>query len=163
MSAGAPLFALFAKCGKPLTDLDSNELPVGRAEGLNPLPRTSNFSPQTSSIHRHVPLRSASPPARFTVEKFMVTGHNRHARPHPRSSEARRDSDLCRARFQPRRRPMRLTLSTACADSPAQSPPFDAEVRAIRRGSLATRHSPLAAAILIYGTGIRNHSKSLKT
>jgi len=81
----------------------------------------------------------------------------------------------CRAGFQPRRKPTRLRPPTACAGVPAQSPPYVVDLRAFRRGPLATAF-PWPPAVwrpalgvrqqcggLIYGTGIRNHSKALKT
>src|SRR6202166_4169955 len=57
------------------------------------------------------------------------------------------------------------------AESSAQSPPYGVDVRDLLCGPLATHHSPLATAFpwppavwrLIYGTGIRNHAKPLKT
>jgi hypothetical protein len=71
--------------------------------------------------------------------------------------------NLCRAGFKPRRRQMLLRPSTACAGSPAQSPPYGVDVRAVLEGPLATNHSTLATVFLIYGTGIRNRAKPLKT
>jgi hypothetical protein len=120
-----------------------------------------------------------------------------------------------RAGFKPRRKPMLLCLPTACAESPAQSPPHGVDIRAFRRVQLATRSQlrkieprsnsvapgakarlealvtagmnprpsmpdicemacndeflaaafpwPPAAWRLIYGTGIRNRAKPLKT
>jgi hypothetical protein len=72
--------------------------------------------------------------------------------------------DPCRAGFKPRRKQMLVSLLTTCAcppdfwraESPAQLPPCGVEVRAFRQG-------PLVAAFLIYGTGIRNRAKWLKT
>jgi hypothetical protein len=57
------------------------------------------------------------------------------------------------------------------AESSAQFPPYGVDVRHFLCGPLATHHSPLATAFpwppavwrLIYGTGIRNHAKPLKT
>jgi hypothetical protein len=88
---------------------------------------------------------------------------------------------------------MPLSLTTACAGSLAQLPPYDVEGRAFFGVSLVpgsdhepgsrcpvcasrsnlrdavsaryrdTNHSTLATAFLIYGTGIRNRAKPLKT
>jgi hypothetical protein len=88
--------------------------------------------------------------------------------PAPRPSVARwccegGSGSQVRAGFKPRRKQMVLRPTTACAVSPAQLPPCGVAVRAILRGLLATQHSPLATAFLIYGTGIRNRAKPLKT
>jgi hypothetical protein len=69
-------------------------------------------------IHRHVPLHSAFAPAMLSMESPIVACEKQHAR---------RPSDLCRAGFQPRHKPTGLCPSTACAASPAQSPPYDAD------------------------------------
>jgi hypothetical protein len=66
---------------------------------------------------------------------------------------------------------MPLCPSTACAGSLAQLLTYGLAVRALFGGSLATSLSSLATAFpwppavwrLIYGTGIRNRAKSLKT
>jgi hypothetical protein len=44
------------------------------------------------------------------------------------------------AGFKPRHKPTRLSPSTACADLPAQSPPYDVDVRACLSGSMFTNH-----------------------
>jgi hypothetical protein len=84
------------------------------------------------------------------------------------------ESDHCRAPFvrpgrfrgagsEPRHRSMWVYHSTACAGSLAQLLTYGLAVRALFGGSLATSHASLATAFLIYGTGIRNAAKSLKT
>jgi hypothetical protein len=78
-------------------------------------------------------------------------------------AQASRRSDLCGAGFQSRRKQMVLGPTTACAGSPAQFRTYAVDVRTCLPGSLVTRHLSLVTGFLIYGTGIRNRAKPLKT
>jgi hypothetical protein len=51
-----------------------------------------------------------------------------------------RPSRIRGAGINPRHKPTRLSPSTACADLPAQSPPYDVDVRACLSGSMFTNH-----------------------
>jgi hypothetical protein len=64
-------------------------------------------------------------------------------------SHGRAGIDLSRTELRgPRRKPTCVRPPTACAGLPAQSLPCGVDVRALGPDSLATRHSPLAAAFL---------------
>jgi hypothetical protein len=67
-----------------------------------------------------------------------MAGDNQHAR-----------RPYGRAGIDPRRKPMSVSFATACADSPAQSPPYGVDVRTCFLGLFVTHHLPLATAFLI--------------
>jgi hypothetical protein len=106
----------------------------------NPVPPSSPLQLLTSNLQYppHAPLRSAFPRAMLAVENFRMTGDNQHAR-----------GSYGRAGIDPRRKPIWLRFATACADSPAQFPPYGVDVRTCFPGLLVTHHLPLATAFLI--------------
>jgi hypothetical protein len=81
------------------------------------------------------------------------------------------DRDFGRAGIHPLQEPTGNSPTSSCADSPAQSPPCGVDVRTCLSGLLVTHHCTLDTAFpwppavwrLIYGTGIRNPAKRLKT
>jgi hypothetical protein len=106
--------------------------------------------------------RQTSPPA-STVEGLPAISSAEAMAEEQALAKVSRRSDLCGAGFQPRRTQMVLGPTTACAGSPAQFRTYAVDDRTCLPGSLVTRHLSLVTGFLIYGTGIRNRAKPLKT
>jgi hypothetical protein len=84
---------------------------------------------------------SARPTWRAMGARPGKPGRNKAAAPRLHSGQARRrTSHPCRAGVNSRHKPMRLSLSTACADAIAQSPPYGVDVRTCRPGLQVTNH-----------------------